>query len=98
MSEALLKATGHNERRNLATLVVLAPELRAQNHMSTSEFFRFSPRQAKEVCVAHLCPSCGTEHHITVEQVLSGDKTVTLCHCRACGHSWHPVVKETRES
>jgi DNA-directed RNA polymerase subunit M/transcription elongation factor TFIIS len=53
------------------------------------------PRQVKETCVAHMCPNCGTEHHITVEQVLSGDKTVTLCHCRACGHSWHPVVSDT---
>lgn len=67
--------------------------------MPTGESFgRLSPREAKETCVAHLCPNCGSDHHITVEQVLSGDKTITLCHCRKCGHSWHPVVKEVSES
>ncbi|RPI53577.1 MAG: hypothetical protein EHM55_13415 [Acidobacteria bacterium] len=51
-----------------------------------------SRQQVKEACVAHTCPNCGADHHVTVEQVLRGDSIVTLCHCRACGHSWHPVV------
>jgi DNA-directed RNA polymerase subunit M/transcription elongation factor TFIIS len=48
----------------------------------------------KEVCTAHRCPECGTDHHVSVERVLTGDKMVTMCHCRACGHSWHPVVEQ----
>jgi DNA-directed RNA polymerase subunit M/transcription elongation factor TFIIS len=51
--------------------------------------------QVKTACVAHKCPSCGTDHHVSVEHVLTGDKTVTWCHCRACGHSWHPVTVES---
>jgi DNA-directed RNA polymerase subunit M/transcription elongation factor TFIIS len=65
---------------------------------SGESFGQTSRRQAKEACAAHLCPNCGTDHHITVEQVLSGDKAVTMCHCRKCGHSWHPVIKDMRES
>lgn len=56
-----------------------------------------SPRAVKDTCVAHLCPKCGTSHHVSVEQVLRGDTTVTWCHCRACGYSWHPVVQEARD-
>jgi DNA-directed RNA polymerase subunit M/transcription elongation factor TFIIS len=61
---------------------------------------QLSPRQAKEVCAAHLCPQCGVDHHVTVEQVLRGDTLVTWCHCRACGHSWHPIIhnRDTSES
>jgi DNA-directed RNA polymerase subunit M/transcription elongation factor TFIIS len=66
--------------------------------MATGESLNPSPRQAKESCVAHLCPSCGTEHHVTVEQVLRGETMVIWCHCRACGHSWHPVLSEARKS
>jgi len=57
-----------------------------------------SARKVKEACVEHMCPKCGTDHHVTVEQVLRGETIVTWCHCRACGHSWHPMVQETRES
>jgi hypothetical protein len=28
------------------------------------------------------------------ERVIEGDVTVTRCHCRACGHSWHPQVED----
>jgi DNA-directed RNA polymerase subunit M/transcription elongation factor TFIIS len=47
---------------------------------------------AKVTCTAHRCPKCGTEDHVSVEQVLTGASSVTWCHCRACGHSWHPVA------
>jgi DNA-directed RNA polymerase subunit M/transcription elongation factor TFIIS len=66
--------------------------------MPTGESRNPSPRQAKETCVAHQCPKCGTDHHVSVEQVLRGDTMVTWCHCRACGHSWHPVAQKARES
>jgi DNA-directed RNA polymerase subunit M/transcription elongation factor TFIIS len=68
--------------------------------MPTGEFVNplYLRQAAKKTCVAHLCPQCGTDHHVSVEQELRGDKTVTWCHCRACGHSWHPVVQEARES
>jgi len=48
--------------------------------------------QAKASCVAHLCPQCGTDHQVSVEQVVTGGTMVVRCHCRACGHSWHPVT------
>ena len=57
-----------------------------------------TPIQAKSTCVAHQCPKCYITHHVSVEQVLTGDITVIWCHCRACGHSWHPVRQETRDS
>ncbi len=56
-----------------------------------------SPRKVKDTCVAHLCPTCGTDHHVSVELVLRGDTTVRWCHCGACGYSWHPVVQEARD-
>ncbi len=56
-----------------------------------------SPRKVKDTCVAHLCPKCETSHHVSVEQVLRGETTVTWCHCRACGHSWHPVVQDAHD-
>ena len=61
---------------------------------------QLSPQKIKDACVAHMCPKCGTDHHVTIEQVLRGDTSVTWCHCRACGHSWHPVIHEqqARES
>ena len=40
----------------------------------------------------------GADHHVSVEQVLRGDTLVIWCHCRACGHSWHPVAQETLDS
>jgi DNA-directed RNA polymerase subunit M/transcription elongation factor TFIIS len=45
-----------------------------------------------------MCPKCGTDHHVTVEQVLRGETMVTWCHCRACGHSWHPVMTDVPEA
>lgn len=56
------------------------------------------PKEAKAACAAHMCPNCGNDHHVSVEQVLRGETMVTWCHCRACGHSWHPVLTEARES
>ena len=53
---------------------------------------------AKSICVAHLCPGCGIGDHVAVEQVLAGAECSTLCHCRACGNSWHPVVTESNPS
>ena len=38
------------------------------------------------------CPQCGLPDHVTAERVLIGHMTLTLCHCRFCGHSWHPQV------
>jgi len=42
------------------------------------------------VCVDHACPRCGEREHLTVERVIIGKQIVTRCHCRVCGHSWHP--------
>ena len=50
--------------------------------------------ETKSMCVAHHCPQCGTPEHVTAERVIIGDLTVTQCHCRACGHSWHPVIDD----
>ena len=30
--------------------------------------------------------------HVTAECVLIGEVRVTVCHCRVCGHSWHPQI------
>jgi len=49
-------------------------------------------RKSKALCADHDCPNCGIPDHITAERVLIGDLTLTVCHCRACGHSWHPEV------
>ena len=51
--------------------------------------------ESKSLCVAHKCPQCHATGHVTVEHILTGAMTVTRCHCRACGHSWHPVVEKT---
>jgi uncharacterized Zn finger protein len=48
--------------------------------------------ESKSLCVAHQCPNCGTQEQVTAERVVEGNVTVTRCHCRACGHSWHPQV------
>jgi ribosomal protein L37AE/L43A len=60
------------------------------------EFESFEPLsvQAKSLCVAHQCPSCGTHEQVTVERVIEGLTSVTRCHCRACGHSWHPQLDD----
>lgn len=42
------------------------------------------------LCVDHECPECGAREHVTVERVVIGESVVTRCHCRVCGHSWHP--------
>jgi formate dehydrogenase maturation protein FdhE len=47
---------------------------------------------AKATCTAHLCPKCGVPDHVSVEQELLGKESIIRCHCRLCGHSWHPVV------
>ncbi len=57
---------------------------------------QLSLQKIKDACVAHMCPKCETDHHVTIEQVIRGDTSVTWCHCRACGHSWHPVIHEQR--
>jgi hypothetical protein len=31
--------------------------------------------------------------HVTAECVLIGEVRLTVCHCRVCGHSWHPQVE-----
>ena len=35
-------------------------------NLKVETFGPLSPRQAKEACVAHVCPKCGTDHHVTV--------------------------------
>jgi transcription elongation factor Elf1 len=50
-------------------------------------------RKSKSLCTDHDCPECGTRDHVTAECVLIGDLTITVCHCRVCGHSWHPQVE-----
>jgi len=42
------------------------------------------------VCVDHVCPACGAREHVTVERIVVGERVMTWCHCRVCGHSWHP--------
>lgn len=49
-------------------------------------------RKSKSLCKDHDCPQCGTRDHVTAECVLVGHLTVFVCHCRVCGHSWHPQV------
>ena len=48
--------------------------------------------QSNALCTDHECPRCGLREHVTAERVLFGDATLTVCHCRVCGHSWHPRV------
>ena len=50
-------------------------------------------RQSKSLCTDHDCPKCGMRHHVTAECVLIGEMTLTVCHCRVCGHSWHPQIE-----
>jgi uncharacterized protein YndB with AHSA1/START domain len=93
----------HTEMFDPGTIGEVHPQSEANSRkstsMSTGESLTSSWRQAKETCIGHHCPNCGTDHHVSVEQVVRGDKTVAWCHCRACGHSWHPVVQEPqRES
>jgi len=49
--------------------------------------------ESKSLCRDHDCPSCGEPDHVTAERVLIGNETLTLCHCRLCGHSWHPRIE-----
>ena len=49
-----------------------------------------SQDKTRSACTSHDCPSCGVDEHVTVERVIEGDVVITRCHCRACGHSWHP--------
>ena len=49
-------------------------------------------RDARSACLDHQCPACGTHDRVTVEQVVTGDRVLTQCLCRACGHVWHPQV------
>jgi hypothetical protein len=48
--------------------------------------------ESKSLCVAHQCPECGAREQVTAERFFEGDIAITRCHCRACGHSWHPHV------
>ena len=48
--------------------------------------------ESKSLCKDHQCPQCGAPEHVTSERVLIGDATLTVCHCRLCGHSWHAQV------
>ena len=50
-------------------------------------------RKSKSLCQDHDCPECGTSDHVTAEVRLIGNITMTVCHCRVCGHSWHPHVE-----
>jgi len=50
-------------------------------------------RKSKSLCKDHDCPECGTRDHVTSEVLLIGNVTMTVCHCRVCGHSWHPHIE-----
>jgi transcription elongation factor Elf1 len=52
-------------------------------------------RKSKALCTDHDCPNCGLREVVTAECVLIGEVTMTVCHCRACGHSWHPEIEPT---
>jgi hypothetical protein len=49
-------------------------------------------RESKSLCTDHDCPNCGIHDHVTAERVLIGEVSLTVCHCRMCGHSWHPQI------
>jgi hypothetical protein len=49
--------------------------------------------ESKTLCSDHQCPQCGFPDHVTAERVLAGEATLTVCHCRLCGHSWHPQIE-----
>jgi len=69
---------------------------RLHTNLPVPELRAFLPlaEQAKSLCQAHECPSCRTRHQVTAERVIEGDVAITRCHCRHCGHSWHPQVDE----
>ena len=48
--------------------------------------------ESKSLCSDYVCPNCRVPEHVTAERVLIGNVTLTVCHCRACGHSWHPHI------
>jgi transcription elongation factor Elf1 len=49
--------------------------------------------ESRSLCTDYQCPNCGAPDHVTAERVLIGHETLTLCHCRICGHSWHPQIE-----
>jgi len=49
---------------------------------------------AKTLCDAHECPHCGAKEHVTVERTVNAGLTITRCHCRVCGYSWHPQIAD----
>jgi uncharacterized Zn finger protein len=49
--------------------------------------------ESNSLCSDSVCPNCGAEDSVTAELVLVGNAAVTLCHCRLCGHSWHPRLE-----
>ena len=55
--------------------------------------FQALSTESKSLCVAHVCPRCGTQDQVTAERVIEGSLSVTRCHCRSCGHSWHPQIE-----
>jgi transcription elongation factor Elf1 len=61
-------------------------------HHDPTPRFRPLADEAKSLCTAHQCPLCGTHEQVTAERVIVGTVSVTQCHCRACGHSWHPQI------
>ena len=54
--------------------------------------FQTLSTESKSLCVSHSCPDCGTHEQVTAERVIEGNVAITRCHCRACGHSWHPQI------
>ena len=66
------------------------PTTRPRVHMS--EFYALST-ESKSLCVANVCTSCGTHEQVTAERVIEGSLSITRCHCRACGQSWHPQIE-----
>ena len=50
-------------------------------------------RESESLCDSILCPECGVVAFVTAERVIEGNQSITRCHCRACGHSWHPQVE-----
>jgi len=50
-------------------------------------------RRSNALCSDHDCPKCGVGDHVTAEHVLIGEMSLTVCHCRMCGHSWHPRIE-----
>ena len=60
------------------------------NEMAESETLL---SESNSLCSDYACPNCGAPDSMTAELVLIGNEAVTLCHCRLCGHSWHPRLE-----